>query len=108
MTNLPAFSSWAGSSSGSPGLAFKNVAFEQVLFFCDKAGLQDTGEVTATDAVMSQCSKGRGMDTGSVKGCSYWTNLAKEIWGLSLSKKSGQQGRNELFVSIFLVRLPVR
>lgn len=64
--------------------------------------------MTATDAVMSQCRKGHGMDIGSVKGCSYWTNLAKEIWGLSLSKKLGQQGRNELLVSIFLVRLPVR
>lgn len=82
MTDLPAFSSWIGSSSGSAGLASKNVAFELVLFFfCDKAGPWDTGEMTTADAVMTQCRGGCGMDMGSVKGYIYWTVLGQNGLG---------------------------
>lgn len=80
VTNLLAFSSQTGSSSGSAELAFKNVAFELVLF-CDKAGPQDIGEVTTAEAVMSQCRGGCGMDMGSVKGYIYWTVLSQRGLG---------------------------
>lgn len=49
-----------------------------------------------------------GWTWGQWKGTFTGLCSAKEVWVLSLGKKWGQQGRNDLFVPLFLVRLQVR